>query len=256
MPELTASQLERLRKTKISFSWYDDAPLWIEEGINALPRPGVFAEDYACYFLRTDFHTIGAFSYSWSPFPDFVSIGRYCSIADGIELIPFTHPTDLFTTSSMTYDSNLAPRRKYYADQSFDNNDAVSRSHPSNDKDLLIGHDVYISRGAKLRRGIRIGTGAIVGAFSVVTKDVAPYSVVAGNPARVVRMRYSDKQIETLQTIEWWNYDFHSVLNKTHIADIDLFVDRLQHLISTETIEPFRPQRNYLHELLTRSDDL
>ena len=59
--------------------------------------------------------------------------------------------------------------------------------------------------------------------------------------------------IAALQGIEWWNYDFRTILNKTHITDIDLFIDRLSHMISNGTIEPFRPRRHYIRELLLQS---
>ncbi len=254
MKNLTDRQLSRLLGTRICFSYADAESAWIRRGIVAWPRRPVFAEDYASYFGPTEFYTIGAFSYSWSPFPECVSMGRYCSIAQGVEIMPDTHPTDTFTTSSMLYDPQLLHRRNYYQDRGYGNDDAVARTHPTNGQDIAIGHDVYIATGAKLRRGIRIGDGAIVGAYSVVTRDVPPYAVVVGNPGRIVRMRFSDGQIARLRQLSWWNYDFREVMRHASLDDMDLFLDRLEALVRAGGLRPFTPARHDLQAMLAKSE--
>ena len=79
--------------------------------------------------------------------------------------------------------------------------------HPATKGDIHIENDVWIGESVILMSGIRIGNGAIVGAKSVVTKDVEPYSVVAGNPARQVKKRFSEELITELQKLKWWEFD-------------------------------------------------
>lgn len=250
--KLNAAQLKALKSSKILFSYDVAGPPWIEDGIAAMPASNIFAEDFALYPVPTPFYSIGAFSYAGSRLPRFVQLGRYCSIATQVEVLPNSHPTDLFTTSPMVYDPRLAGRVRFYADEGYENIDVVKGlGHPSNERPIVIGNDVYIATAAKLRAGITIGNGAIVAAYSVVTRPVSAYSVVAGNPARVVRMRYSEKQIEQLEKLEWWNWDFRSILRDTNIRDIDVFVEKLSELINAGKIKAFQPGRNSLIELLS-----
>nr|WP_246566018.1 CatB-related O-acetyltransferase [Tissierella simiarum] len=74
-------------------------------------------------------------------------------------------------------------------------------------KDLcIIGNDVWIGSNAVILRGVKVGNGAVIGAGAIVTKDVEPYSIVVGNPARVIKKRFSEQIIESLEKIQWWNW--------------------------------------------------
>ncbi len=77
--------------------------------------------------------------------------------------------------------------------------------------DTIIGNDVWIGYEAIIMPGIKIGDGAIIGAKSVVTKDVPPYSIVGGNPAKIIKMRFEDEVIEYLQQITWWNWSIEKI---------------------------------------------
>lgn len=77
--------------------------------------------------------------------------------------------------------------------------------------DTIIENDVWIGYKSTIMPGVKIGNGAIVAAHSVITKDVEPYSIVGGNPAKLLRKRFSDKQIEQLQKIEWWNWSIEKI---------------------------------------------
>lgn len=76
---------------------------------------------------------------------------------------------------------------------------------------MVIGNDVWIGVNACVLSGVRIGDGAVVGACSVVTRDVPPYAIVAGNPARLVRKRFDDETIEELLKIKWWDWDIERI---------------------------------------------
>ena len=78
---------------------------------------------------------------------------------------------------------------------------------------ILIGNDVWIGAGVQILSGVKIGNGAIVGAGSVVTRNVPPYAVVAGNPARVIRYRFSDETIERIQASKWWMWTEEQLRN-------------------------------------------
>jgi chloramphenicol O-acetyltransferase type B len=89
-----------------------------------------------------------------------------------------------------------------------------------------IGNDVWIGRRAIIMPGIRIGDGAVVGAGSIVTKDVASYAIVAGNPARFIRSRFTDAQIESLLEIRWWEWSDEKIIAEQprFFGPIDAFI--------------------------------
>lgn len=121
-----------------------------------------------------------------------LKIGRFCSIAHGvIILLGGEHRLDWITTYPLNI---LFERRKTYP------------GLISSKGDVVIGNDVWIGRDALILSGVEIGNGAVVAARSVVTEDVAPYSIVAGNPARHIKFRFSESIREDLQRIAWWNW--------------------------------------------------
>jgi len=89
--------------------------------------------------------------------------------------------------------------------------------HPASQGDVVVGHDVWLGDGSVLLSGATIGDGAIVGARSIVSGPVRPYAIVAGNPAREIRRRFSDDQVEHLLALQWWSWPIERVL-----ASVDL----------------------------------
>lgn len=79
-------------------------------------------------------------------------------------------------------------------------------------RDTIIGNDVWFGTNAVIMPSVKIGDGAIIGAYSVVTKDVLPYTIVAGNSARIIRQRFPDNIIEELLTIKWWDWDYDKII--------------------------------------------
>ncbi|OFD41450.1 hypothetical protein BWGOE3_35540 [Bacillus mycoides] len=88
--------------------------------------------------------------------------------------------------------------------------------HPKTKGDVIIGHDVWICSGAMIMSGVKVGNGAVIGARSVVTRDIPPYGIVAGNPAKLVRYRFSPEVIEELQQISWWDWDISTITASLH----------------------------------------
>jgi acetyltransferase-like isoleucine patch superfamily enzyme len=106
---------------------------------------------------------------------------------------------------------------------------ALEDGHPATKGDIAVGHDVWIGRGATILSGVTVGNGAVVAAASVVTRDVRPYAVVAGNPAREVKRRFTDDQVAALEQIAWWDWPPEQVLERVselNGADIGVFVSR------------------------------
>jgi virginiamycin A acetyltransferase len=77
--------------------------------------------------------------------------------------------------------------------------------------DTIIGNDVWIGYGATIMPGVRIGDGAIIAAKSVVARDVEPYTIVGGNPAKEIRKRFSESQVEDLMKLKWWDWDIERI---------------------------------------------
>jgi acetyltransferase-like isoleucine patch superfamily enzyme len=120
-----------------------------------------------------------------------VTIGRFCSIADGVRiLLRVNHPIDAPSTYPFSRVMGIDTREPY----------EWSRGP------VVIGHDVWIGQDAVIMGGVNIGNGAVIAAKSVLTKDVPPYGIVAGNPARLIKKRFDDETIKALSDICWWDW--------------------------------------------------
>jgi acetyltransferase-like isoleucine patch superfamily enzyme len=143
--------------------------------------------------------SIGSYSYGRPKvrFPESgrrLTIGRYCSIADKVEiLLGGDHRLDWASTYP------FAAMRGLFPDA-----DAPEDYHASRG-DVVIGHDVWLGSGCMILSGVTVGHGAVVAARAVVTRDVPAYAVVAGNPARVVRRRFDDATVAALVETAWWD---------------------------------------------------
>ncbi len=93
--------------------------------------------------------------------------------------------------------------------------------------DIVVGNDVWFGYGCLIKNGVTIGNGAIISAGAVVVKDVPPYAIVAGNPAKIVKMRFDDATIERLQKIAWWDWDIEKI-NRNLKLICYLDIDRLE----------------------------
>lgn len=146
------------------------------------------------------FMPLGAYSYCRGLFGPVDRIGRYCSIASGVSIMGDDHPMDHVSTSPVLYNT-----------QEFQN--LTGRSLPATlphfdgaARPVTLGDDVWIGQDVLLRGGISIGTGAVIAARAVVTRDVPPYAIVGGLPARLIRMRFPEALIAKLLASRWWDY--------------------------------------------------
>lgn len=153
---------------------------------------------------------LGAFSYAVSGYASCVSIGRYTSIGEAVQIGRASHPIDWVSTSPFFY----LPTRLFDVGSRFDASEAYAgygaqtRADvvPTSFKPIRIGNDVYVGHGAMIMPGVTVGDGAVVAANAVVTSDVPPYGIVAGNPARLVRFRLDPKVFVEFQELEWWRF--------------------------------------------------
>lgn len=180
---------------------------------------------------------IGAYSYSWSHLPaNVASVGRYCSIADGVLFGGMEHPLDWLSTSSFTYDDNFMRFEGEPANPRFK---AAPLPEEKKRQRIRIGNDVWIGARSNIRGGVHLGDGCVIGTDAVVTKDVAPYAVVVGNPGRVIKHRFDPETVAKLLALQWWRYSFHDLadLDPRRIHDA---IDRVQALVD-EGMKPFDP---------------
>ncbi|EKQ57267.1 MULTISPECIES: CatB-related O-acetyltransferase [unclassified Clostridium] len=129
-------------------------------------------------------------------------IGKYCSIACGAKFM-FTSGNHKMASLS-TY-----PFPIFYKEWELNSADITDAW--DNNGDIIIGNDVWIGYEAVIMQGVQIGDGAIIGTRAVVTKDVAPYTIVGGTPAKEIRKRFSEEVIAKLVDLKWWNWDDEKV---------------------------------------------
>lgn len=132
-------------------------------------------------------------------------IGKFSNIASHVRINATNHPMWRATQHHFTYRAG-----DYFEDAE---NEAAFFSW-RRDHEVRIGHDTWIGHGAIIMPGVTIGNGAVVGSGSVVTKDVAPYAIVGGSPARPIRMRFDEKLIKGLEEVAWWDWS-HAMLRES-----------------------------------------
>jgi chloramphenicol O-acetyltransferase type B len=133
-----------------------------------------------------------------------LTVGSFCSIADNVTIFAGGEHNHNWAT---TYPLRIA----------FNSPMANIDGHPASKGPTVIGNDVWIGYGATIMSGVVIGDGAVIGAQSVVTKDIPPYAICVGNPATVKKMRFDSKTIEKLQALCWWNWSIEKIKLNLHV---------------------------------------
>lgn len=136
-----------------------------------------------------------------------VEIGAYCSISDHVFIGGAEHPMDWVSTSPVFQNVRHSGPKKRFA--MFD----LPKS-----KKTIIGNDVWIGHGVTIKQGVTIGSGAVVGSNALVTKNVPPYAIVGGVPAKIIKFRFPQEVINRLEEVQWWNLPDEEITKR-----IDLF---------------------------------
>jgi len=188
---------------------------------------------------------MGAFSYVVDSKLYTTDLGRYCSISKGINIGQTNHPMSFLSTNPALFQRTFRiatgdafPYKEAY--ESYNPlREAGRAAHEAVARRTKIGNDVWIGFGVVIVAGVTVGDGAVIGANSVVTKDVPPYAIIGGVPAKVIRMRFSDAVIERLLISRWWDYapwQIAQVDVRDPVAALDS-IDQLR----DEGMLPYRP---------------
>ncbi len=232
---LNENQLRWLREHGLDHGWSANAIL-----------PDDFAFEPPARPLATTIFSkarIGAFTYMVDGAIHFAEIGRYGSFARDVTIGPGAHPVDWLSSHPFQYrndfrfrvgDSFLGADR-YKADQATPQDKRSTQPDP-----VIIGNDVWIGNGAFILPGVTVGDGAVIAGRAVVTKDVPPYAIVGGNPARVIRLRFDERVIEQLLSIRWWRFAPWD-LRGIQFHDVERCIELIGEREARGTITPFEP---------------
>lgn len=168
---------------------------------NLIKNPQIVVGDYTYY---DDFETVENFEKNVKYLFDFTGdkliIGKFCMIASGVEFI-------MNGANHLVESISSFPFAIFGGDWA---NSMEGKTYP-NRGNIVIGNDIWLGYQSTILSGVTVGHGAIVGAKSVVTSDVPPYSIVGGNPARIIRMRHDEATIKTLLELAWWDWDLEKI---------------------------------------------
>jgi virginiamycin A acetyltransferase len=270
----TPQVIEMFNNRKIFFGVYDAIDFSGDEVVRFDSLTEL--EPYS-FFNSHLIWSMGSFSFSWSDLPGSFSslpskfkVGRYCSIAEECKVFHSGHPIDWATSSpvvSPTRRENPVARagkeegicghyirNGFYSDR-FDG----SWINHENEIKTAIQHDVWIGWRVQLARNITVGTGAVIATGAIVTKDVEPYMIVGGIPARVIRPRFTEKIIERFLKSKWWEYG-PGIFELCDYKNPEKFLDDFEQLKEDKTVLPYNPDkttfRHIMNDLMNNMDKL
>lgn len=185
---------------------------------NIIKNPNIIIGDYTYY---DDFENVNNFEQNVKYHFDFIGdkliIGKFCMIASDVKFI--MNGANHLTKSISSYP---------FAIFGEDWNDAMEGRQYPNKGNTEIGNDVWIGFNSTIMPGVKIGDGAIIATNSTVTKNVEPYTIVGGNPAKEIKKRFSQDQIEKLLEIKWWNWEIEKITKNVKKLTSDNFEELIK----------------------------
>lgn len=171
--------------------------LYFDDAVEVEPYIGIHGGNVIC--------AMGFLSFTNSNVPPDLTIGRYCSLGAGLSFPRYRHPIEHLSTSSFTHD----PHTDIVVRAIRDRKPGYANFFPNPQRGpVTIEHDVWVGQDVTIVPGITLGTGCVVAANSVVTKSVPAYTLVGGNPAQTIRLRFEPDVIDGLLASRWWEYHF------------------------------------------------
>lgn len=225
------------------------AHAWIVDGVYQNGQKLKFPRDWQTEryssMPRGGHANFGSFTYCQSPrVAGWLDAGRYCSLASGMQRMGDSHPIDWASTSLWAYRANMRDLARREFGREFD----LRRFNASPAK-VTLGNDVWVGQNVLFKGGVRVGDGAVIAAGSVVTKDVEPYAIVGGAPARLIRHRFPPDVIEDMLRVKWWQYSFVDFAG----FDVENPV-RFLHQVEDAQLPQFSPGRINIAESLERRE--
>lgn len=188
--------------------------------------PNIFVGDYTYYDDPVDptaFERNNVL-FNWPEFGDRLIIGKFCSIASGVQFIMGSANHRISSISTYPF---------HVFGGVWAENTPPHLSQLPFKGDIVIGNDVWIGRKSAVMPGVKVGDGAIIAAYSVVTKDVEPYTLVGGNPAKPIKKRFDDELISLLLSLRWWDFEpeklagFLPVLCNSDLTEVKKIIKRM-----------------------------
>jgi len=172
---------------------------------NIIKNPNITVGDFTYYDDPDDIHSFEKnVLYHFDFIGDKLIIGKFCQIATGVRFIMNGASHDIDAVSTFPFK---------ILGKSF----AKAALNAPIKGNTVIGNDVWVGNSATIMPGVKIGDGAIIGTNALVTKDVEPYSIVGGNPAKEIRKRFDPETIKFLQELAWWNWDINKIVDNLDI---------------------------------------
>lgn len=212
--------------------------IWVQDDLKI--------ESYAGIYQGIQLSSMGTFSYTQSPLGN-SKVGRYSSIAKDLYFLGGDHPVDRFTTSPITYLSSWSAVKQVLIDK--ESKFQMNEWDYSSKYLCNIGNDVWIGAKVVIKPGVTIGDGAIVAGGALVTKDIPPYEIWGGVPAKFIKKRFDDKIIRELLDLKWWRY-LYTDFDFSGDIGIEGFIDRVNSLIERNKIAEYTPDIVTLQDIL------
>jgi acetyltransferase-like isoleucine patch superfamily enzyme len=256
---VTKSHVNLLKEFRIFTGWYSsfqeykndvNSTGWLKVGTHLTFRDKILIEPYSAIYKSPyiggkgtmpshGLCSIGSQSYSHSALPEKMIVGRYCSIGEGLKILDSNHPTEFISTSHFSWRPNSLIVQAVCQDKEIQNYSTAYFNINGTKKFPIIKNDVWIGQNVTLSMGITIGNGAVIAANSMVTKSVPDFAIVGGNPAKIIKYKFTEYQRDELNKIKWWDYIFTDF--KLH--DMDNIFDFIRQWKSAPSPDKYCPNK-------------